>query len=262
MRRVLACLLALAVPPAATAEMAEVRLLSGWRAEGTHLAGLEIELAPDWHTYWRVPGATGIAPAFDWSGSKNLAAVQVIWPHPEVFESFGMRTIGYHDHVVLPLMLTPVDPAAPIALDVVFTYGVCKDICMPAEVRLRETLTPAPGDGRGAIEAALARGPQRAEEAGVLETACRLAPNGRGHDLTATVRLRTAPSAPPVAVIEAARPDVWIGEATSRTEGGVVTAEAKVETAAPALMLDRDGLRVTLIGADRTVAIEGCPAPR
>jgi DsbC/DsbD-like thiol-disulfide interchange protein len=34
-------------------------------------AGILVELEPDWKTYWRVPGDSGIPPQFDWAGSKK-----------------------------------------------------------------------------------------------------------------------------------------------------------------------------------------------
>ncbi len=262
----LSALLALLLPAAALfAAPAEVRLLHGWREDARHVAGLEIVLEPGWHTYWRVPGAAGIAPRFDWSGSTNLRDARIEWPHPEVFEIFGFRTIGYHDRVVLPIVLTPATPGAPIDLRLTLSYGVCKDVCIPAESRVSGRLVPEATQrhGRQDIEDALARRAFRAGEAGVLDTTCRLAPNGRGHAVAATVQLARAPGLPQVAVIEVARPrDIWIGETSAETIGAVVTAEAPVE--APGLAgfaLDRSGLRVTLIDPVRTVEIEGCRAP-
>jgi DsbC/DsbD-like thiol-disulfide interchange protein len=262
----LAALLALLLTAAsALAAPADVRLLHGWREDARHVAAVEIVLEPGWHTYWRVPGAAGIAPRFDWSGSENLGAARIEWPHPEVFEVFGFRTIGYHDRVVLPLILTPSRPGAPIDLQLKISFGVCKDICIPAEADLSGRLVPgaAQGEDGGAIEAALARRAHRPAEAGVLDATCRLATNGEGHALAATVHLRRAPGRPQVAVIEAARrPDLWIGETRAQTNGAVITAEAPVQAAGPAgPALDRSGLRLTLIDTARTVEIEGCRAP-
>jgi DsbC/DsbD-like thiol-disulfide interchange protein len=222
---------------AAAEEPASVRLLPGWHDEaGVHVAAVEITLAPGWHTYWRVPGAAGIPPRFDWGASRNLAGARVEWPHPEVFDSFGMRTIGYQGGVVLPILLTPRRAGAPVELDLTLHFGVCKDICIPAEGRVTGTLGPAPpaaalGNGRAAIEAALARRAHRPAEAGVIDATCRIAPNGHGHDLTATVRLQAPPARDQITVIEAvARPDLWISEATARTDGAVVTAEARLKS--------------------------------
>ena len=37
----------------------------------------------------------------------RLAEVEVLWPVPVIFESFGMTTIGYGGRVVLPVRLVP-----------------------------------------------------------------------------------------------------------------------------------------------------------
>jgi DsbC/DsbD-like thiol-disulfide interchange protein len=284
MRCLALVLLALVSPVAGLAEDGtRVRLLEGWREPGSgpHVAAIEIALAPGWYTYWRVPGAAGIAPSFDWTGSRNLGAARIEWPTPSVFDSFGVRTIGYHDGVVLPVLLTPEAPGQPIEVSLTLSFGVCRDICIPREALVTGRLTAggvgddaaalaaglsrldATGDAaadRQAIEAALARRAHSAAEAGVLDVTCRLAPADEGLALTATVTLARAPAEAQTAVVEAvARPDLWIGEATAETRGTVVTAEARLES--PGATIDRSALRVSLIDADRTVDIRGCRAP-
>ena len=55
-----------------------VTLLPGRaEAEGARMAGLVLDVTPEWKTYWRNPGAAGIPPQFDWSRSRNLGAVEV-----------------------------------------------------------------------------------------------------------------------------------------------------------------------------------------
>lgn len=266
MMRTLLLVLALAPPAAAghAADPATVRLLPGWRDGGRHVAALEIALPAEWHTYWRVPGTSGIPPRLDWSGSSNLRDASIVWPHPEVFESFGVRTIGYRGGVVLPVLLTPGDPEAVIDLDLTLSFGICKDICVPAEAAFTATLMPADAvpAAQAPIEAALARAPRAAKEAGVIDATCRLVHNGDGMQLAASVELSTMPESP-VAVIEAAsRPDLWIGEAETSTTGRFLTAAAPVEAAGAAgPVLDRQGLRLTLIAPGSYVEIEGCRAP-
>ncbi|HVH02926.1 MAG TPA: protein-disulfide reductase DsbD domain-containing protein, partial [Amaricoccus sp.] len=154
-----------------------VDLLDGWREpDGSRLAALEIVLAPGWHTYWRVPGAAGIPPRFDWSGSANLASVAYEWPRPAVFERFGLRSFGFADRLVLPLRLRPRDASAPVDLALAVDFGVCDDICMPASAELAGRIAPdTPEEGRARIEAALADRPRSAGEAGVAAVACGLA---------------------------------------------------------------------------------------
>jgi len=253
-----------AVPPAfaqvAPTAVASVDLLDGWREpDGSRVAALEIVLAPGWHTYWRVPGAAGIPPRFDWSGSVNLASVDYEWPRPEVFERFGLRSYGFDDMLVLPLRLRPHDPAAPLDLALDLDFGVCEDICVPASATLAARLAPdAAEEGRALIEAALAERPLSADQAGIAEVTCGLAPAARGYELTAEVTFDAAPGTP-FAVLEPGQPGLWIGEPESRTEGRTVTARARVEAAgAGGPVLERNALRLTLLDADRAVEIRGC----
>ncbi len=96
-------------------EVISADLLPGWQMQnGHHMAAIELSLAPRWKTYWRSPGDAGIPPLFDWSGSQNVKSVRVLWPSPTVFHTNGLRTIGYHDQVILPIEVVALDPAKPI----------------------------------------------------------------------------------------------------------------------------------------------------
>jgi DsbC/DsbD-like thiol-disulfide interchange protein len=126
---------------------AETRLLIGSRpaAEGKPgpIAGIEIKLADGWKTYWRHPGdAGGIPPSFDWSGSQNVADPKVLFPAPERFTDASGDTIGYKKGVVLPIELMPSDPTRPMVIKVAIEYGICRDICIPAQAQLSATLPP------------------------------------------------------------------------------------------------------------------------
>src|ERR1700704_2104124 len=93
------------------------RLIAGGSVPGAPLrAGLEIRLKPGWHTYWRYPGDAGVPPRFDFAGSQNVKAVEVLWPAPRRLPEAGLDTIGYDRDVTLPLRVTPQDPAKPVTL--------------------------------------------------------------------------------------------------------------------------------------------------
>lgn len=100
-------------------------------------AGVEIVLEPGWKTYWRVPGDSGVAPSFDFSGSENVAAVDVAYPVPQRFDAPGDITFGYTGRVVFPLTVTPADPGRPVVLDGRIVYGVCEALCVPVESHAR-----------------------------------------------------------------------------------------------------------------------------
>lgn len=118
-------------------ETARVRLVAG-RAEMSKMlvAGIEIEMADGWKTYWRNPGSSGVPPRIDWSQSGNLAGARLDFPAPSRFVDRDGDTIGYKKYVVLPLELTAADATRPIDLKLSLEFGVCKDICIPVEAAL------------------------------------------------------------------------------------------------------------------------------
>ena len=61
---------------------------------------------------------------------------------PIIFGSDNMETIGYAEHLVLPIKLTPVDAAHPIKLELSAQLGICLDICVPIFLSLSQQLDP------------------------------------------------------------------------------------------------------------------------
>ncbi len=254
----------LRLPAAAATPPAKVELIEGWQAEdGTHVAAIRIRLAPGWYTYWRVPGDAGIPPDFDWSGSGNIAGIRPEWPRPSVFDSYGIQAIGYAGELVLPVVLTPERPGAPVDVVLDLFFGVCDEICMPAEARIEARLAPGrPESGRATIEAARAERPRTAAEAGVRAVTCGLAAGADGPELVANVTFDGDPAPGKVMVIEPGQEGLRIGAARSQTQGHVVSARAPVRgggAGGPAI--DRSALRLTVIGPRRAIEIRGCAAP-
>jgi DsbC/DsbD-like thiol-disulfide interchange protein len=265
MRLALSAVLAAAALPAAAqstspAAIAEVALIEGWRQEdGSRLAAVSIRLAPGWHTYWRVPGDAGIPPSFDWSGSTNLASVAYEWPRPAIYDYDGIRTFGYDGTLVLPVRLTPRDPGQPLDLDLALAFGVCADVCVPAEATaLARIAADAPPGGRSAIEAALAERAQSPEEAGVTAAACTLEITPEGAEVRARVTFAADPGPSQLTVLESEQPGLWVGTAESRTDGRTVLARAPIQWSGDGAVLERDALRVTVLDGRRAVDIPGC----
>lgn len=251
-------LTALSVHAETQEDILSARLLAGYATDqGTRMAGLQMAFAPGWKTYWRAPGDAGIPPIFDWSGSKNVKAVHLHWPRPSVFHLNGMQSVGYHDALVLPLEVEPVDPAQPVALHLRVDLGVCKDICMPATLDLSADLTPGGGDA--AIRAALADQPITGRAAGVLSLHCSVEPIRDGLRVTAHLDLPSQ-GAEETVVLESGVEGVWVSEATTTRDGGRLTAVADmVPPEGAPFALDRSGVVVTVIAPDRAVEVKGCP---
>ena len=260
----LALLLAV-IAPAAKAQqsgLTAAALLPGWReGDGTHFAGLALQLAPGWKTYWRSPGDSGLPPQFDWSGSQNLGAVSVHWPRPRVYDAGGLRTIGYAREVVLPLEVTPRDPARPVHLRARIDLGVCEDVCLPVSLALQAVLPVQGGGADPRILAALAAAPDPAAAHGLAEHACTVEARGRGLRLTADLALPEL-GAPTTAVIEAGSPDLWVSQPDLTREGGRLIARSDVMSASGGpILIDRGGIVITLIAGERALEVRGCPAP-
>jgi DsbC/DsbD-like thiol-disulfide interchange protein len=140
-----------------------VRLIAGARVSGLAAlrAGIEIRLKHGWHTYWRYPGDAGMPPRFDFEGSQNLKAIDVLWPAPRRVSEAGAVTIGYDRDVILPLVIVPHDPAKPVALQLKLDYAICEKLCVPAEARAQLALAGGASSHAAAVAAAEARVPKK-----------------------------------------------------------------------------------------------------
>lgn len=237
--------------------VASIEILPGWREGRQHVSALRIKLAPGWKTYWRAPGDAGIPPEFDWQGSENLASVQYVWPTPEVFYTNGQRALGYHDELVLPVILTPARPEQPIRLKAGLDLGVCHEVCVPVTAELRAEVPPE-GRADPVIRAALTTRALTAAEAGLKKATCRIEPIRDGLQVTAELELAPQGSQE-VVVIEAGVPGIWASQAVSARSGRVLTASADlVPPQAKPFSLDRSKLRITVVAAGRSVEIQGC----
>ncbi|WP_323716710.1 protein-disulfide reductase DsbD domain-containing protein [Paracoccus aminovorans] len=233
--------------------LVSAELMPGWiTPEGHRMTALRLELEPGWKTYWRSPGDAGVPPRFDWRESENLGQARLLWPRPEVIDSGGERTLGYHDRLVLPIEIVPAAPGAPVEPRAVVDFGLCLDICVPAEVTLT---APPPGPSPDPqIEAALARQPQPSAR----QPDCRITPIADGMQVTATLPEAESGRGEEVAM-ELEDGEIWVSAPETGREGGRMTAQADfVAASGKPFPLDPGTLRVTLIGTGDAVEFTGC----
>ena len=155
-----------------------IRLISGLDAVGQETLvplALDVELAPDWHTYWRSPGEAGLPPQIDWKDSLsptgNLEDATLLYPSPKRYTAFGLETIGYRDHVVFPIDAHVRTPGQALILNPTISLLVCSSICVPKNISL--TLTIPEGTATASTEAELIkefrdRIPSDAEKSGLV----------------------------------------------------------------------------------------------
>lgn len=226
-------------------------ILPGWReADGTHRAALKLTLAPGWKTYWRAPGEGGIPPSFDWSGSENIAGVEVHFPTPELFRIGGMAVIGYKTEVLFPLSFETITPDAPIRLFAEVSLGVCEEICVPVSLSLTASLLSTQAKD-AEITAALADLPLSGPDFD-----CDVSPISDGLQL----RVESAPpSGLDHLVVESGVADVWVSPADIAALNGAMSATVDlVPPEAAPFALDRSEVRVTYFAAGNVFETVGC----
>ena len=237
-----------------------ISLLPGWlRPDGLYVAAIEITLAPGWKTYWREPGPAGIPPQFDWSGSQNLGQIGYFWPTPTVFDTYGTRTIGYAERLILPVLLRPQNPDQPINIHLNADYGVCEEICVPAYGEASATLLSDAIDNKSLITDWIDRRARPGTDAGLIDVQCQLKPSGEDFILSASLSFRAAPQALEAVVVETSQSNVWISQPDHRRDGTRLHIEADLQSFENRpLLFKREALRFTLIGADTALDIRGC----
>ena len=100
------------------------------------ILGLEYNLEPEWKTYWQSPGDGGFPQELSWKKSTNISSIDIDWPAPSKFEILGIKSIGYQDEVIFPLIVHLIDPQQPTSFNLSINYLTCKEICIPGNANL------------------------------------------------------------------------------------------------------------------------------
>ena len=246
--------------PWSQGHQSRARLVAGGPDGPAHLAGVEIGLTPGYKTYWRMPGESGLPPVFDWSKAINVAAIDVLWPAPAWFEDAGGVSYGYKKGVLLPVRVTPRDPGRPVELALTLTYGVCKDICIPAQADLRLTISDKADDAqRAAIHSALRRVPARQPLGAGQDVAIKaVGPDRADRQQGLDVEIRAPAGSEPRLFVEG--PDGWYPAASGPmrpkpAQPGAGTFAVRIYER-PSEASGPVPLRLTLVAGDRAVETE------
>ena len=104
---------------------------------------LKLSPDPEWHTYWRNPGDSGLPTRIEWTLPEGGTVSRMLWPYPERIPlSAHAVNYGYHDQV---LLMTRIQPPAALGGDqfqvhAVANWLVCKHVCIPGKARLELSL--------------------------------------------------------------------------------------------------------------------------
>jgi DsbC/DsbD-like thiol-disulfide interchange protein/thiol-disulfide isomerase/thioredoxin len=106
-------------------------------------AGVDLKMEPGWHTYWKNPGAAGMATQIKWQLPPGISAGEIQWPLPEKFPPAEVTTYGYENEVMLlvPLTLASNLPPGQIDLKANVSWLECKEVCIPANTNVEAQLS-------------------------------------------------------------------------------------------------------------------------
>ena len=104
--------------------------------------GLLIQLAKDWHIYWKNPGDTGIPTTIEWKVPKDFKLLNKHWSIPKAFEFDGLVSYGYEDQVLFfaELQIPNNTSESEINLSVKIESLICKDVCIPFDTLINYQL--------------------------------------------------------------------------------------------------------------------------
>ncbi|MEY8096823.1 protein-disulfide reductase DsbD domain-containing protein [Falsihalocynthiibacter sp. S25ZX9] len=239
-------------------KMVSLEILTGWRAQdGTQIAAMKIALAPDWVTYWRVPGEAGIPPQFSLTQSENISGISFSWPRPKAETKFGLQSFVYHDQVIVPMTVTLKNPSAPTRLAGEIQIGVCADVCIPVQLSFDADLPANGAVGTEAIKHALSQGARASN----TTATCDFIPSAAGMGVRITAKL------PPlkgqeIAVVEHSNQSLWVSPTRVSRNGNTLSVETSLasDTGLPT-GLQRSDLRLTVLGESDMVEFIGCRSP-
>jgi len=100
--------------------------------------GLQLTHQPEWHTYWRNPGDSGLPTHIELNLPAGITAGDVQWPLPHKLKAGNLTNYGFEKTVLLAMPLTvskQFKPNAHNELDIQLhaNWLVCRLECIPQE---------------------------------------------------------------------------------------------------------------------------------
>lgn len=115
---------------------------------------IRLDIADQWHAYWKNPGDAGMAPVIEWQLPEGFTADSPLWPTPKRFNVENNVGFGYEHGLTLLTLVTP--PSSYQEKNVVVKantrWVVCSDSsCLPGGADLLLSLAV---DSKTPIQAA------------------------------------------------------------------------------------------------------------
>ncbi len=149
--------------------------LLAWAPDGVQAGqplwvGLQLAHIPEWHTYWKNSGDSGLPTQLEWTLPAGITAGEIAWPTPKKIPIGNLANYGYEGTVLLPVPLTvaPGFSASQLEIKLKAAWLVCKKECIPQEGDFVLTIPARSSTGlsSSAFTAAFAASPKALEAAG------------------------------------------------------------------------------------------------
>lgn len=236
-----------------------VDIIRGWRqSDDIHIAAINIKLEDGWKTYWRVPGIGGIAPILNWEKSKNIKNISQIWPTPNIYNEYGLQTIGYKDELLLPLQIQPIDKKQPIHLSITIDFGICSDVCVPIQTTVEERLPERTSIGKKNILDTLEKAILSGNKSPFKIVKCNIVPIKDGFEVNAFFEGLTSFDKDTLGVVEyPVKQNGWINQKASLISSNQLSVHAIVYNKS-IHFIDRSDLTLTIFTKNKAFEFDGC----
>jgi thiol:disulfide interchange protein/DsbC/DsbD-like thiol-disulfide interchange protein len=101
--------------------------------------GLRIIHDPEWHTYWRNPGDSGLPTQLEWELPAGWKAGPIQWPTPKRMAIGPLANYGYEGEIILPIVMQvprSAQAGSEVTLKAQASWLVCRDVCIPGDAYL------------------------------------------------------------------------------------------------------------------------------
>ena len=101
--------------------------------------GLQLKHQPEWHTYWKNAGDSGLPTALEWTLPPGVTAGDIAWPAPHKIRIGNLVNYGYDGKVLLPVRLRidsnfqPSQLLNELEIKLKAFWLVCRKECIPQD---------------------------------------------------------------------------------------------------------------------------------
>ncbi len=128
-----------AVSSVVTTDQVRAELLA-WAPDGIEPGkqvwlGLRLDHQPEWHTYWKNSGDSGLPTLLEWQLPTGITAGDIAWPTPKKIRIGTLANYGYENTILLPVPVTLAANFTDAQLNVKLkaAWLICHKECIPQE---------------------------------------------------------------------------------------------------------------------------------